>query len=90
MKKIIALCVCLTIALSSFMSITSFAFENVKTIFVSLDGSDETGDGSIQNPYKTPEKARDEVRKITEAERKNLSGITVYFIITTIILSKIA
>jgi len=79
MKKIIALCVCLTIALSSFMSITSFASENVKTIFVSLDGSDETGDGSIQNPYKTPEKARDEVRKITEAERKNLSGITVYF-----------
>ena len=79
MKRIFALFICITIIFSSLLSITSVASENKKTIFVSVDGSDETGDGSIGNPYRTPEKARDEVRKISLAQRASLNGITVYF-----------
>ena len=43
-------------------------------IYVSPDGNDTTGDGSISTPFATIEKARDTVRNLNKAE---LSGIDV-------------
>lgn len=78
MKKIFILCVCATLVISAFGNIASYAEENIKTVFVSTDGDDELGNGSIEKPFKTPEKARDYVRSISSEERSGLNGITVY------------
>lgn len=48
---------------------------NNTVIFVSVDGSDETGDGSKENPYGTLQKAQEVVRALSEKERGK--GVTV-------------
>lgn len=43
--------------------------------YVALDGSDETGDGSVTRPFATIEKARDTIRKLDSLPD---GGVTVY------------
>ena len=56
----------------------SFVFEEEKAAFSELyiakNGSDTEGDGSIEHPFATIERARDEIRTITVPD----GGITVY------------
>lgn len=46
---------------------------NEKTyLFVATDGNDETGNGSKDNPFKTIDKAKEEVRKLTENQKGDI------------------
>ena len=45
-------------------------------LYLAPDGSDETGDGSKENPFRSPEKARDTIRAV---EKLPEGGVTVYF-----------
>ena len=47
------------------------------SLFVSNEGNDETGDGTLENPYATLYRARDAVREALNSS-KNYDGITVY------------
>ncbi len=46
-------------------------------IFVAANGSDETGDGTIDNPYKTPYKALEAAAAVSVLDRDK--GVVIYF-----------
>lgn len=81
MKKYICLACIFCIIFSCAFPV--FAAENANEvpveIFVSLDGDDENGDGSIASPFATPKRARDEIRSIKEESGYPKNGIVVNF-----------
>jgi len=72
MKQIKLKIVCLVVCL---VSIGAYS-QNVKQLFISPSGNDK-GNGTIEKPFATLEKARNAVRKLLQSE-KDIS-ITVYF-----------
>ncbi len=52
-------------------------FENGQEIFVATDGDDITGDGSMENPFASIERARDEARVLNGLLPTD--GIVIYF-----------
>ena len=51
--------------------------QTVSSFYVSVDG-DDSNDGTIENPFRTPEHARDELRKIIANGKLPAGGFTVY------------
>lgn len=51
--------------------------QTVSSFYVSVDG-DDSNDGTIEKPFRTPEHARDELRKIIANGRLPAGGFTVY------------
>ncbi len=68
MKKLLLLCVLFAFAVCM-LPISVGAAQEIH-IYVSTNGSDSAGDGSLQNPYRTIEKAKTEVAKINQ----NMNG----------------
>ena len=65
MKRLLSILIVLSIITVPFVS---FASDSAPLqLFVATDGNDKTGDGSIGNPFQTPERATEEIRKIKDS-----------------------
>ena len=53
------------------------AEQDVNSFYVSVEG-DDSNDGTIEKPFRTPERARDELRKIIANGKLPVGGFTVY------------
>lgn len=53
------------------------AEQNVNSFYVSVEG-DDSNDGTIEKPFRPPERARDELRKIIANGKLPVGGFTVY------------
>lgn len=77
LKRMVAL-IC-TVCCTFVGGISSYAYEEPEfaTLFVASDGNDDN-DGTIENPFATIERARDEIRKIKQNGALPKDGICVY------------
>ncbi len=64
LKRVVALLT--TSAMLFGFSLTAFATDETETIYVSVSGSDVTGDGSFESPFATLEKVRDTMKDINK------------------------
>ncbi len=77
MKKLLTILLAIVIAACPLMgALAAVQNDAAVYLYVSTNGNDETGDGSLDNPFKSLEAARDKIRQLKS--QGNNSAFTVY------------
>ena len=78
MKKLAAICLTMAMVLSSVSTVATAAESAKAELYVSAADGDDKNSGSFDKPFKTIEKARDEIKNIKNKTGLPNGGITVF------------